>query len=162
MGSVTLQKKSGVGLTTGNTQSFPPQQFAKLIDFIVFPPFKNKSFLHQKYVVERLSIAEIANDIFSSTSTVHKYLQKFSIPLRPSDTKNKNRLRYGEAWRGNMVVPHKQEQLTISKMRNLRIKGFSYWKIADILNSMNIPTKTRKGRWHSRSVKKILDDNSHQ
>jgi hypothetical protein len=41
-------------------------------------------------------------------------------------------------------------------MVELRGKGFSYWKIADILNAMKVPTKTRKGKWHARSVQQIL------
>jgi hypothetical protein len=42
-------------------------------------------------------------------------------------------------------------------MVELRAKGFSYWKIADILNSIGVPTKTRKGKWQPRFVKTVLD-----
>jgi hypothetical protein len=66
-------------------------------------PFKDKSFLHQKYVVEGLSCEEIATQIFSARTTVLKYL----------------------------------------KIHEFRDKGLSYWKIADVLNTMKIPTKTR-------------------
>ncbi|MCX6126171.1 MAG: hypothetical protein NTV34_15675 [Proteobacteria bacterium] len=43
------------------------------------------------------------------------------------------------------------------KMQNLRSQGFSYWKIADILNTMKVPTKTQRGRRHARSVQQMLD-----
>jgi hypothetical protein len=45
----------------------------------------------------------------------------------------------------------------IERMNRLREQGFSYWKIADILNSMGVPTKTRKGPWQARSVQQILE-----
>lgn len=41
-------------------------------------------------------------------------------------------------------------------MRELRDKGFSYWKIADVLNAMKVPTKTRKGKWHARTHQAII------
>ncbi len=41
-------------------------------------------------------------------------------------------------------------------MKQLREQGFSYWKIADILNSMNVPTKNRGSRRHPTTVMKIL------
>ncbi|MGB0454999.1 MAG: recombinase family protein [Bacteriovoracaceae bacterium] len=41
-------------------------------------------------------------------------------------------------------------------MRELRDKGYSYGKIAEIFNSMKIPTKTKRGKWHSKSVYNIL------
>jgi hypothetical protein len=44
----------------------------------------------------------------------------------------------------------------IQKMKDLREKGFSYWKIADVFNSMGIPTKTRKGKWHAKTIQQIL------
>ena len=119
--------------------------------------FKDPVFLHQKYIVEGLSCDEIGAEIFSSASTVHKHLRRFKIPLRGSDLKNRSRLAYGEGWRQGKVVPNEAEVANVEKMRDLRAKGFSYWKIADILNSMDVPTKTRKGKWHPRFVKKLLD-----
>ena len=53
-------------------------------------------------------------------------------------------------------MEHKREQEAILKMRELRDKGFSFWKIAEVLNTMKMPTKTRKGRWHARTVQAIL------
>lgn len=136
-------------------------QVAKSISFFVTEPFKDAAFLHQKYVLERLSTKEISDLISSSRSTVSKYLRRFGIPIRPQDQEHRSRsqLRYGEAWRNRQVAVHKKELETLARIRKLRNEGLSYWKIADVLNAWGIPTKTRRGRWHARSVQKILDDN---
>lgn len=65
-------------------------------------------------------------------------------------------LSYGKKVKERTLAEHKREQETIRKMHELRDKGFSYWKIADVLNAMKVPTKTRRGRWHARTVLSIL------
>lgn len=147
------------GLLRNACPASPKYAVAKNITSIYQEPFKDKSFLHQKYVVERLSIAEIAAEIFSAESTVHKYLRKFGIPIRkPGDIiRRKRALAYGRRIEDRRVVAHQRELEVIDKMRSLRDQGFSYWKIADVLNAMKVPTKTRKGKWHARSVQQILD-----
>lgn len=72
---------------------FPPDEFVEIIDYPVIPYYKCRSFLHQKYVVERLSTTEIAKQIFSSHLTVLKYLKAFKIPIRKGE-KNKTQLGY--------------------------------------------------------------------
>ncbi len=51
---------------------------------------------------------------------------------------------------------HKGEIDFIFKMREFKDKGYSYWRIADVMNTMKIPTKTRKGKWHAKTVYNIL------
>ena len=46
--------------------------------------------------------------------------------------------------------------LNVGKMLELRGQGFSYWKIADLFNSMGVPTKTRKTKWQAATVMKIM------
>jgi AICAR transformylase/IMP cyclohydrolase PurH len=125
------------------------------------PPFRCESFLRQKYEVERLTITEIAAQIFSSRTAVASHLKAYCIPIRPNDIQNKTRaqLKYGEAWRKRQVITHKREQENIVRMGHLRSQGFSYWKIADILNSMKVPTKTGRGRWHARAIQSVLEQN---
>lgn len=53
-------------------------------------------------------------------------------------------------------MEHQRELKAIEKMRKLREKGFSYWKIAEVLNAMKVPTKTHKGKWHARTVLSVL------
>ena len=40
--------------------------------------------------------------------------------------------------------------------KELREKGFSFWKIADVLITMKVSTKIRKGSWHARTVQAIF------
>jgi len=139
--------------------NFPPLQVTKTIQVSQPELYKDRDFLHRKYVLERLSTKEIAAEIFSSRTAVASALKRFQIPIRPNDTSSRNRsqIRYGEAWRKRQVVIHQREQANIEKMKALRGQGFSYWKIAAVFNSMKIPTKTGRGRWHARAIQKILD-----
>ncbi len=123
------------------------------------PLYKNRDFLLQKYVQERLGIKEISRQIFSSPSTVLKYLKFYKIPVREVGTNQtrKRGLAYGSKCVKKKELDHKRELENISKMKELRDKGFSYHKIAEIFNSMKVPTKTRKGEWSAKSIWKILN-----
>jgi hypothetical protein len=123
------------------------------------PPFKNKFFLHQKYVVEGFSCGEIAAKIFSARTTILKYLKLHGIPVRENGTnqKRKRGLAYGTKVQGRQVENHQRERENVNKMRELRDKGYSYWKIAEVFNTLKIPTKTRKGKWHAKTVHQILN-----
>lgn len=136
---------------------FPPTELLETIEFCHTPLFKDKSFLQQKYIAERLPPAEIARLCFSARSTVMKYLRLFEIPLRRGDlAKTRSQLGYGETWRHMQVTAHKKELGLVEKMQRLRTEGLSYWKIADVLNAWKIPTKTRKGPWSAKQVHQIL------
>lgn len=136
----------------------PLVQVAKFFDFSVTPTFKDREFLHQKYVVERLSPREISELISSSRSTVVKYLKKLEIPLRAEEeAKTKSQLGFGEKWGKRQVQSNKREQELILKMQKLRTEGLSYGKIADVLNAWGIPTKTNKGKWSAKQVHQILE-----
>ena len=136
---------------------------AYLIDFIPFRTqglILSKEFLHQKYVVERLSIAQIARLKSSSTSTVHKYLKRHSIPLRKGaacqlPTKGYG-LAYGMQVRKRRLIILKREQEIIAKMKELKAKGFNYNQIAEALNIMGILTKTGKSKWCAKKVQQII------
>ncbi len=137
---------------------FPPANISMISAVCTDQPFKDKSFLHQKYVVEGLSCDEIASQIFSARTTVLKYLKIHGIPVREVGI-NQKRVRgltYGQKVKERCLAEHHRELDAILKMKELREKGFSFWKIADVLNTMRVPTKTRKGRWHARSVHSIL------
>jgi hypothetical protein len=125
-------------------------------------PYKSKSFLYQKYVIEGLSCEEISTQIFSARTTVLKYLKTYGIPVREVGT-NQKRVRglaYGKKIKERNLAESKREMEALKKMRDLRERDFSYWKIAEILNTMKVPTKTRRGKWHARSVHAILNRQS--
>jgi hypothetical protein len=101
---------------------------------------------------------ELAVEFKAARETIAKQLKLFDIPIRSTGS-NQNRKRglaYGIKCQERETRVHKRELENIQKMQELRDKGFSYWKIADVFNSMGIPTKTRKGRWHAKTVQVIL------
>ena len=87
-----------------------------------------------------------------------KYLKLHNIPIREvgSNTKRVRGLDYGQKIKERTVTEHRREKEAILEIRELRDKGFSFRKIADVLNTMKVPTKTRKGRWHAKTVQAIL------
>lgn len=139
----------------------PQSEVAKIIRFGPSLEYKNRDFLYQKYVIEGLTCQEIADLISSSRTTVLKYLKEFEISVRRQGV-NSNRKRglpYGSKVRAKEEAEHKRELENVKKMRELRGKGYSYWKIAEIFNSMKIPTKTKRGKWHAKTIQQILNNN---
>lgn len=126
------------------------------------PLFKSKSFLYEKYIEKGLSTRQIADEISSVHSTVLANLKAFNIPIRedakPVQKLAGHGLAYGKKVINRKSEPHMGELENIAKMKELRSQGFSYWKIADIFNSMKIPTKTRKSKWQAATVMKIIDN----
>jgi predicted DNA-binding protein YlxM (UPF0122 family) len=130
-----------------------------ITDFLSVPLFKDKSFLHQKYVIEQLSTKEIAREILSSRSTIAANLKSFGIPLRTTDEAHKlskGQLGYGERRIKRQVIDHKRELDNLKRMAELRDQGLSYWRIASIFNTMGIPTKNKGQKWHATTVMKII------
>lgn len=129
------------------------------IDFSLHPLYLNATLLHQKYVVEGLTIKQIAAQFFCSTWAVQKHLKKFCI--RDSERgKQRNRkrtlTRYGKKWKNGELVQNNAEQSTIKKISALRNTGKSYEEVASILNALGIKTGTGEGKWHAMSVKRIV------
>jgi hypothetical protein len=123
------------------------------------PESLSKAFLYRRYVVEMNSISRIAREISSAKETVRRYLTLWRIPLRPSDIGqrlNKGQVGYGERRVKSLIQRNRQELEIIEKMKALRRQGFSYWRIAEILNSMKVLTKSRRAKWQAATVMKIL------
>ena len=81
-------------------------------------------------------------------------MKELGIQTRvPGTVQNRKRgLAYGKKIKDREVVVHKKEQEVIEKIEELRGQGFSYHKVADVLNVMKVSTKTRKGKWSSKTV----------
>jgi transposase len=123
------------------------------------PQYKDKSFVHQKYVVEGLSIREIAAEILSSKEAVRNALKRFDIPARDAHIPHHGRLsspKYGSKLRSGRASPHVAEQQMIETIKALRSQGLTLRKVAEILTSMGVPTKKRGKSWHPEMVKRIL------
>lgn len=131
-------------------------------EFLYQKLFKNEEFLRRKYLDEGLSTRQIAAQIFAVRSTVVKYLKQYGIPLRTDDEAralNKGQLAYGEKRRRNTISDHQRERRNIEHIQELRAQGHNYHQIAAILNAMEVPTKSRRARWHAATIMKILKAN---
>ena len=86
-------------------------------------------------------------------------LKSFGIPLRDADQTpwyRRGQIGYGTRVVHGRLAVNQREVDTIEHMVELRDKGFSYWKIAEILNAMGVPTKSRRAEWQAATVMKIL------
>ena len=128
------------------------------IEYSVTPRYLDKEFLYQKYVVERLSCEEISKQLSTARTTILKYLKLHGIPVREVgvNTNRKRGIAYGAKRLNGEEAQHKRELENIRKMRELRDKGYSYRRIAEVFNLMGILTKTRRGKWHAKTVSQIL------
>lgn len=138
----------------------PETSVLSIVNCIPMP--LSKAFLYQRYAVEMNSISRIAKEISSAKETVRRYLTLWRIPLRSADIDqllNKGQVGYGERRVKSLIQCNKRELGVIEQMKALRGQGFSYWRIAEILNSMKVPTKSRKARWQAATVMKILKKN---
>ena len=92
-----------------------------------------------------------------SHSTVLTHLRTAGIEIQASaSTYRKGQLAFGRKAAKGIEAEHKGEQEVITKMTDLREQGYSYHKIAEILNTMKIPTKSRKAKWHATTVMNII------
>jgi len=128
------------------------------IEFLAKPRFKDKAFLHQKYVVEKLSSQQIADLCFSSRPTISKYLRLHKIPLRDSNDRlaiNKGQLAFGERSSNGAICQNQSELRVVKLICDLRKKGYSLRQIAAWLDARGIKTKNRSGPWTAASILKI-------
>ena len=115
----------------------------------------DKIFLKEKYVEEDLSSKEIAVLTFSSRPVITKLLKKNDILLKTVTRKNNGGHVYGYRKYGGKCIELKKEQETIALIKSYRFNGYSYQRIAMVLNENSIQTKKRNGLWHSKVVREI-------
>lgn len=130
----------------------------QVIDTIQLPapkPTLTESFLKEKYLKEGLSSKEIASLAFSSRATVTNYLNKYGIPLKKVTRRNNGGTVFGFRKYGGKSITLKKEQDIMELIKLYRSKGYSYQKVADLLNEQQIGTKTKKGFWYSKVVRQI-------
>lgn len=137
-----------------NTIFCPPAEIQVVTHIKHLPLLKIKSFLHQKYVVEGLSINQLVTLTMSSKTTVKKYLVDAGIPIREEEL-SLGPPKYGERYHNGRKVPNKRDLEIMETIQDLSKKGISATQIAKLLCSMNLPTKNG-GRWHAQTVIRIL------
>ncbi len=117
-----------------------------------------KKFLLREYAKKKKSARQIAKETDCSHSTVLYYLCKFNIALRHTPFPNQitGQIAFGYKAVNGKLRQNLNEQKVIKKMSDFRSEGFSYRKIATILNALNVPTKGQHSKWHATTVMKIL------
>jgi uncharacterized protein (DUF433 family) len=131
-----------------------------LTDIIELPedrPYQNPIVLHQKYVLERATLAQIAKELLCSRFAVRQALIKANIPLR-TDAEYIGGVRtipYGTAVVKGRRVPSQPELRVIDTIAALRQDGMSFDRIAASLTSLGVPTKTRRKKWNGGCVRAI-------
>lgn len=76
------KRKRWRGAQSARKRNLPPLELTNIIEFPVIPHHLSKEFLHRKYTVEKLSIAQIAAQISSSKDIVRRRLIRFGIVIR--------------------------------------------------------------------------------
>ena len=141
-------------------EPFPPALHSFIVPFPSIKSFRNKDLLHQKYVVEGLSIAQIAAETFSSKKTVSKYLYASGMPLRGEKQIGQNNLRFGVLNSSLSLDQSLRELKTTEIILNYRASGFSIRKIAELLNAQNVPARKIGSRWYPKTVFTVLKNHS--
>ena len=129
-----------------------------IIGFDAQPLYKDRCFLHEKYVLEGLSIAQISSQIFSSKEAVRENLIRFGIPLREAHLPHGNpaQPKFGEKKRQGKLVTHLAEKRVIEAVIDMRKQQLSLRQIAKFLTKIGVPTKRRGVAWHPEMVKRLL------
>ena len=111
-------------------------------------------------MVERLSARQIAREIFSSKMAVLDALADFGFPIREPHYHhgNPSQPRFGRRFSKDILVDHKVEQKIILVIRELREQGFSFRKIARVLNNMRVATKCNGKAWHPEMIRRIVNN----
>lgn len=138
-----------------NTISFSSMKIQMISRVQYLPLVKQESFLRAKYEIEGLSPKEIADLTFSSRSTIVKNLEAHGIILREQD-RFCGTLHFGKRWKIRQVVLNEREQGAINKAKELRTQGLSFEKIANVMNTMGVKTKTGRTKWYAKTVRDIL------
>ena len=137
---------------------FPPHQLTTIAQYFVTPRYKNPDFLHQKYVIEGLSLAQISEQILSSKDAVRQGLMSFGIPIRGAHQPhgNPSQAKFGQQVRSGTLITNRVEQKVIDAVHDLKSKGMGLRQIARTLTQLGIETKGRGKRWHPQMVKRII------
>ena len=98
------------------------------------------------------------NQLFSAKRNVNDFKGSGRAPLQDKELSGHSRgqVKYGEKLIKGQLRPHKGELAVIHQMQFLRASGESYGRIVNWLNSKQVATKNRVGKWGRPTVFKIL------
>jgi len=115
-----------------------------------------ESVLRQKYLVDQLSMRDIARELACSKTHIRDLLLKYNIPLRQPNRRYNKWHAYGKRRVSGKTIDHKGELRTIATIKQMYREGIGTNAIARFLNTMKIPTKQQGKGWHQNTVAKIL------
>jgi hypothetical protein len=135
-----------------------PYHVIDTVTILHTPLHRNKDVLHQKYIIEGLSLSQIASEILSSKAAVRKGLIDSGIPLRKPHQPHgrQSQVRFGTIRRVGKLIELKHEQRIIQTARDLHDKGLSLREIASTFDTMGIATKCKGKKWHPQMISRIL------
>jgi hypothetical protein len=127
------------------------------VPFSSYAYFAEREFLEAEYVINQKSAKAIAKEYGCSHSTILKYLKEFGIPVRASSPRYKQgQVSFGMEIVDGELRMQETEEAIIAKIQLLREQGFSYHRIASVLNTLGVQTKQKTSLWHATTVLKIL------
>ncbi len=117
-----------------------------------------KSFLHEKYFLEGLSIAQIAAEILSSRKADRSSLIEFGIKRKKQGQSgaNPSQAPFGYRKVEGKPILHLGEQRVIQSVKKMSDSGLSYRTICEFLTSIKVPTKNRGKGWQPEMIRRIL------
>ena len=120
----------------------------------------SKSVLHELYVQKGLSQRQISTLLASSKTTIQRALTVYGIERRPRgivppELRHQS-VRYGYRIENGNLVQDPHEQGVLEQIYNHHEQGVSNNKIAQILTSLIIPTKSKKSSWNAETIRQIL------
>ncbi|MDH5580567.1 MAG: recombinase family protein [Bdellovibrionales bacterium] len=137
---------------------FARAYLSDFVNFFELSHLLNKSVLHQKYLVEGLTIEELSSQFGCGKTTIKKYLSQFNIKKGGHTTHRKN-VSYGQKFKpkNNSTEDLKAERRVIDTIVQMYEKeGLVVRAIARVLSSMKVPTKRQGKTWDHSVVTSIL------
>ena len=86
---------------------------------------------------------------------ITKLLRKYNIPKNSITRTSNGGHVYGFRKYGGRCVALNKEQKVIEIINSYREEGVSYQRIAECLNEMSVETKTNRGVWFPKVVRKV-------
>ena len=140
----------------------PPSEYVTdIITYNTIPAYKTADYLHQKYVVEGLSLRQIAAENFTSTDVIRGLLVRFELPIRPAHATGVRNAsaRFGTKRRQGKLVENLAEVRVINAIKEMQTQGMTLRQIATFLSQVGVPTKQRGKSWHPEMVRRALKTN---
>ena len=129
---------SGGPLEGQSQPFFPTIEVAEIIPYRHAKPYEDMSFLTDLYLRKGWSLRRISEELQCSKGTVRKKLLEAGVELVRQDFNDHLALR--------------------KKIKLMRERNLSYQTIAESFNIWKVPTRTKEGVWHPKTVRDLDDE----